>query len=113
MVSVTITDASGRTLSGQTTEAFWNSIAHTRPFTVGINCALGAKMAPYIRELSRIANTFVHCYPNAGLPNPLAETGYERPVDTAAALHDLANQGLLNVAEGCCGTTPSTFAGHH
>ena len=109
MVSVTITDASGRTLSGQTTEAFWNSIAHARPFTVGINCALGAKeMAPYIRELSRIANTFVHCYPNAGLPNPLAETGYdERPVDTAAALHDLANQGLLNVAGGCCGTTPA------
>ncbi len=109
MVSVTITDASGRTLSGQTTEAFWNSIAHAKPFTVGINCALGAKeMAPYIRELSRIADTFVHCYPNAGLPNPLAETGYdERPVDTAEALRDLAEQGLLNVAGGCCGTTPA------
>ncbi|HIG80568.1 MAG TPA: methionine synthase, partial [Verrucomicrobiales bacterium] len=109
MVSVTITDASGRTLSGQTTEAFWNSIAHAKPFTVGINCALGAKeMAPYIRELSRITDTFVHCYPNAGLPNPLAETGYdERPVDTAEALRDLADQGLLNVAGGCCGTTPA------
>ena len=108
MVSVTITDASGRTLSGQTTEAFWNSIAHAKPFTVGINCALGAnEMAPYIRELSRIADTFVHCYPNAGLPNPLSETGYdERPVDTAAALRDLADQGLLNIAGGCCGTTP-------
>ncbi len=108
MVSVTITDASGRTLSGQTTEAFWNSIAHAKPFTVGINCALGAKeMAPYIRELSRIADTFVHCYPNAGLPNPLADTGYdERPIDTAGALRDLADQGLLNVAGGCCGTTP-------
>jgi len=108
MVSVTITDASGRTLSGQTTEAFWNSIAHAKPFTVGINCALGAKeMAPYIRELSRIADTFVHCYPNAGLPNPLSETGYdERPVDTASALRDLADQGLLNIAGGCCGTTP-------
>jgi 5-methyltetrahydrofolate--homocysteine methyltransferase len=108
MVSVTITDASGRTLSGQTTEAFWNSIAHAKPFTVGINCALGAnEMAPYIRELSRIADTFVHCYPNAGLPNPLADTGYdERPEDTATALRDLADQGLLNVAGGCCGTTP-------
>ncbi|MDP7012025.1 MAG: methionine synthase [Verrucomicrobiota bacterium] len=108
MVSVTITDASGRTLSGQTTEAFWNSIAHAKPFTVGINCALGAnEMAPYIRELSRIADTFVHCYPNAGLPNPLSDTGYdERPEDTAAALRDLADQGLLNVAGGCCGTTP-------
>jgi len=109
MVSVTITDASGRTLSGQTTEAFWNSIAHAKPFTVGINCALGAKeMAPYIRELSQKSDSFVHCYPNAGLPNPLAETGYdERPVDTAEALHDLAEQGLLNVAGGCCGTTPA------
>ena len=108
MVSVTITDASGRTLSGQTTGAFWNSIAHANPFTVGINCALGAKeMAPYIRELSRVADSYVHCYPNAGLPNPLSDTGYdERPVDTAEALRDLADQGLLNIAGGCCGTTP-------
>ena len=108
MVSVTITDASGRTLSGQTTEAFWNSIAHANPFTVGINCALGGKeMAPYIRELSRVSDSYVHCYPNAGLPNPLADTGYdERPADTSAALRDLADQGLLNVAGGCCGTTP-------
>ena len=114
MVSVTITDASGRTLSGQTTEAFWNSIAHTKPFTVGINCALGAhEMAPYIRELSRCSDAFVHCYPNAGLPNPLSESGYdERPEDTAAALRDLADQGLLNVAGGCCGTTPVSILGN-
>jgi len=109
MVSVTITDASGRTLSGQTTEAFWNSIAHAKPFTIGINCALGAnEMAPYIRELSRCSDTFVHCYPNAGLPNPLSDSGYdERPEDTATALRNLAEQGLLNVAGGCCGTTPA------
>jgi len=109
MVSVTITDASGRTLSGQTTGAFWHSIAHAKPLTVGINCALGAnEMAPYIRELSRLADTFVHCYPNAGLPNPLSDTGYdELPADTAAALGELAQQGLLNVAGGCCGTTPA------
>jgi len=109
MVSVTITDASGRTLSGQTTEAFWNSIAHAKPFTVGINCALGAnEMAPYIRELSRCSDAFVHCYPNAGLPNPLSDSGYdERPEDTASALRDLADQGLLNMAGGCCGTTPA------
>ncbi len=108
MVSVTITDASGRTLSGQTTEAFWHSIAHVKPSTVGINCALGAnEMVPYIRELSRCSDTFLHCYPNAGLPNPLSDTGYdERPEDTAAALRDMADQGLINVAGGCCGTTP-------
>ena len=88
--------------------AFWNSIVHRKPFTVGINWALGAKeMAPYIRELSRIADTFVHCYPNAGLPNPLAETGYdEQPVDTAEALRDLAGPGLLNV----CLLSPSDAA---
>jgi len=109
MISVTITDASGRTLSGQTVEAFWTSIAHAKPLSVGINCALGAnEMAPYIRELSRCADTLVHCYPNAGLPNPLSDTGYdERPEDTAAALRDLADQGLLNAAGGCCGTTPA------
>ena len=108
MISVTITDASGRTLSGQTTEAFWHSIAHAKPLTVGINCALGAnEMVPYIRELSRCSDTFLHCYPNAGLPNPLSDTGYdERPEDTAAALRDMADQGLINVAGGCCGTTP-------
>ena len=108
MISVTITDASGRTLSGQTTEAFWHSIAHAKPLTVGINCALGAnEMVPYIRELSRCSDKFLHCYPNAGLPNPLSDTGYdERPEDTAAALRDMADQGLINVAGGCCGTTP-------
>ena len=78
IVSGTITDASGRTLSGQTTEAFWNSVRHVRPLAVGINCSLGAAlMRPYIEELARVADTFVSCYPNAGLPNPMAETGYD------------------------------------
>jgi len=109
IVSVTITDRSGRTLSGQTIEAFWNSIRHVRPFAVGVNCALGAKdMRPYIRELSRIADCFVHCYPNAGLPDPLSKTGYnEVPEDTGGQLEDFAEEGLLNFAGGCCGTTPA------
>jgi 5-methyltetrahydrofolate--homocysteine methyltransferase len=108
MISGTITDASGRTLTGQTTEAFWNSVRHARPLTVGLNCALGAKlMRPYIEELARVADTFVHAYPNAGLPNPLAETGYdELPPDTAAFLDDFAQSGFVNVVGGCCGTTP-------
>ena len=108
IISVTITDASGRTLSGQTTEACWNSIAHAKPLCVGLNCALGADaMRPYLQDLSRIADCRVHCYPNAGLPNPLAPTGYdEKPVDTAAALEHFARDGLLNLAGGCCGTTP-------
>jgi 5-methyltetrahydrofolate--homocysteine methyltransferase len=108
MISGTITDASGRTLTGQTTEAFWNSVRHARPLTVGLNCALGAKlMRPYIEELARVADTFVHAYPNAGLPNPLAETGYdELPADTAAFLEDFARSGFVNVVGGCCGTTP-------
>lgn len=108
IVSVTITDASGRTLSGQTTEACWNSIAHAKPLCVGLNCALGADaMRPYLQDLSRIAGCHVHCYPNAGLPNPLAPTGYdEKPADTAAALDIFARDGLLNLAGGCCGTTP-------
>ena len=96
MISGTITDASGRTLSGQTTEAFWNSVRHARPLTIGLNCALGAKlMRPYVEELARVADTFVRAYPNAGLPNPLSDTGYdELPADTAALLEDFARSGL-------------------
>src|SRR5688572_30141108 len=109
MISGTITDASGRTLSGQTPEAFWNSVRHARPLTVGLNCALGAKlMRPYIEELSAVADTFVLAYPNAGLPNPLAETGYdETPEQTASFLREFAESGFINVAGGCCGTTPA------
>ena len=108
ILSVTITDASGRTLSGQTTEASWNSISHSKPLCVGLNCALGADaMRPYLQELSRNADCLVHCYPNAGLPNPLAPTGYdETPEDTASSLSVFAEEGLLNIAGGCCGTTP-------
>ncbi len=108
MISGTITDASGRTLSGQTTEAFWNSIAHARPLSVGFNCALGAAlMRPYIEELSRLADCYVSCYPNAGLPDPLSETGFpEGPEDTAGFLEDFAKAGLVNIVGGCCGTTP-------
>ena len=108
IVSGTITDASGRTLSGQTPEAFWNSVRHARPFAVGLNCALGAKlMRPYIEELSNIADTYVSAYPNAGLPNPLAPTGYdETPEQTAGYLLDFARSGFVNIAGGCCGTTP-------
>jgi 5-methyltetrahydrofolate--homocysteine methyltransferase len=108
MLSVTITDASGRTLSGQTVEAFWNSVRHARPLSVGINCALGAaEMRPYIEELSRIADCFISCYPNAGLPNPLSETGYdETPPVTSGLLKEFADSGFLNIVGGCCGTTP-------
>lgn len=108
MVSVTITDRSGRTLSGQTVEAFWNSVRHAKPFSVGINCALGAEdMRPYIEELSRITDCRISCYPNAGLPNPLSETGYDETPDiTSALLLDFAKSGFLNIVGGCCGTTP-------
>lgn len=108
MVSVTITDQSGRTLSGQTSKAFWYSIKHANPISVGINCALGANaMRPYLQELSSAADCYISCYPNAGLPNPLSETGYdETPHDTANALGALADEGLLNIVGGCCGTTP-------
>jgi 5-methyltetrahydrofolate--homocysteine methyltransferase len=106
LISVTITDRSGRTLSGQTISAFWTSIAHARPLTVGINCALGARdMRPYIAELSRIAPTLVHAYPNAGLPNAFG--GYdETPEETSGLLAEWAKSGLVNVLGGCCGTTP-------
>ena len=108
IVSGTITDASGRTLSGQTTEAFWNSVRHARPLAVGLNCALGAAlMRPYIEEMARVADTFVSCYPNAGLPNPMSETGYdEAPETTARLLGDFARSGFVNIVGGCCGTTP-------
>ena len=108
IVSGTITDASGRTLSGQTTEAFWNSVRHARPLAVGLNCALGAAlMRPYIEEISRVADTFVSCYPNAGLPNPMSETGYdEAPETTARLIGEFARKGFVNIVGGCCGTTP-------
>ena len=108
ILSITITDASGRTLSGQTTEACWNSIAHAKPLGVGLNCALGADaMRSYLQALSKNADCFIHCYPNAGLPNPLAPTGYdEKPEDTASSLFTFAEEGILNMAGGCCGTTP-------
>lgn len=110
LISVTITDASGRTLSGQTTEAFYNSIRHTNPFCVGINCALGGRaMRPYLEELSRIASCHVSCYPNAGLPNAFG--GYdETPADMAAIMHDFASSGLVNLVGGCCGSTPDHIA---
>jgi 5-methyltetrahydrofolate--homocysteine methyltransferase len=106
IVSGTITDASGRTLSGQTTEAFWNSIRHARPMVVGLNCALGGKqLRPYIEELSRIADTFVCAYPNAGLPNAFGE--YDETGDeTAEILREFAASGFVNMVGGCCGTTP-------
>ena len=106
MVSGTISDASGRTLSGQTTEAFWNSIRHARPAVVGLNCALGAKqLRPYVEELARIADTYVCAYPNAGLPNAFGEYD-EAPHQTAATLSEFAASGFLNMVGGCCGTTP-------
>ncbi|MDH4149210.1 MAG: methionine synthase [Betaproteobacteria bacterium] len=109
MISGTITDASGRTLSGQTPEAFWNSVRHSRPLSIGLNCALGAQlMRPYIEEISTVADTYVCAYPNAGLPNPLAPTGYdELPDDTAAFILDFARSGFVNIVGGCCGTTPA------
>jgi len=110
MVSVTIVDQSGRTLSGQTVEAFWNSVSHAGLLSVGINCALGAKqMRPFMEELARIAPVFISCYPNAGLPNAFG--GFdETPEIMAADLHDFAANGWLNIVGGCCGTTPPHIA---
>lgn len=112
MISFTITDASGRTLSGQTVEAFWNSVRHARPLSVGLNCALGAKeMRPFLVELTRVADCFISCYPNAGLPNPLAPTGYDEiPETTAGYLKKFADEKLVNIVGGCCGTTPEHIA---
>ncbi|MES2934748.1 MAG: methionine synthase [Pseudomonadota bacterium] len=109
MISGTVTDASGRILSGQTVPAFWNSIRHAKPLTVGLNCALGAAlMRPYAEELSKIADTFVCIYPNAGLPNPMSDTGFdELPADTSSLLKEFAESGFINIAGGCCGTTPA------
>jgi 5-methyltetrahydrofolate--homocysteine methyltransferase len=106
MISVTITDKSGRTLSGQTVEAFWTSVAHARPLSVGVNCALGAReMRPHVEELSRIADVLVSCYPNAGLPNAFGEYD-ETPDTTANLVRGFVDEGLVNIVGGCCGTTP-------
>ncbi len=106
MISGTITDASGRTLSGQTLEAFYTSIMHAKPLSVGLNCALGAKeMRPHIAELSQIASCYVSAYPNAGLPNAMGEYD-ENPEDTGHYLEDWAKEGFVNIVGGCCGTTP-------
>ncbi|HXM25739.1 MAG TPA: methionine synthase [Chthoniobacterales bacterium] len=112
MASGTITDASGRTLTGQTTEAFWISISHAPLLSVGLNCALGPKeLRPYIEELSRIAPIYVSCYPNAGLPDPLSPTGFpETPESLAPQLKEWAELGWLNIVGGCCGTTPEHIA---
>jgi 5-methyltetrahydrofolate--homocysteine methyltransferase len=107
MISGTITDASGRTLSGQTAEAFWNSMRHAKPLSIGFNCALGAKqLRPHIEELSRIADTYVSAHPNAGLPNAMAEYD-ELPEETAGYIREWAQSGWLNITGGCCGTTPA------
>jgi 5-methyltetrahydrofolate--homocysteine methyltransferase len=113
ILSGTVTDASGRLLSGQTVEAFWHSVRHAQPLAVGLNCALGAAlMRPYLEELAKVAgDTFVSCYPNAGLPNPMSETGFdETPGVTAALMEGFASEGFLNIAGGCCGTTPEHIA---
>jgi 5-methyltetrahydrofolate--homocysteine methyltransferase len=112
MVSGTITDLSGRTLTGQTVEAFYTSVSHAPLLSIGLNCALGPKeMRPYIEELSRIAPIYVSCYPNAGLPEPLSPTGFpETPETLAPQIRDWAEQGWLNIVGGCCGTTPAHIA---
>ena len=106
MISGTITDASGRTLSGQTLEAFYTSVIHAKPLSIGLNCALGAKeMRPHIEELSQIASCYVSAYPNAGLPNAMGEYD-EQPEETAHFIEDWAKEGFVNIVGGCCGTTP-------
>ncbi|MDM0014366.1 homocysteine S-methyltransferase family protein [Variovorax sp. J22P168] len=113
IISGTVTDASGRILSGQTVTAFWHSVRHARPLAIGLNCALGAAlMRPYIQELARVADdTFISCYPNAGLPNPMSETGFDETPDvTSRLLHEFAADGLVNIVGGCCGTTPEHIA---
>jgi len=113
IISGTVTDASGRILSGQTVSAFWASVRHLQPLAVGLNCALGAAlMRPYIQELAKAAgDTYISCYPNAGLPNPMSETGFdETPEVTSRLLHEFAAEGLVNIVGGCCGTTPDHIA---
>jgi len=113
LISGTVTDASGRILSGQTVTAFWHSVRHARPLAVGLNCALGAAlMRPYIQELAKAApDTFISCYPNAGLPNPMSDTGFDETPDvTSRLLHEFAAEGLVNIVGGCCGTTPEHIA---
>ncbi|MCM3565769.1 homocysteine S-methyltransferase family protein [Hydrogenophaga intermedia] len=113
IISGTVTDASGRILSGQTVAAFWASVRHLQPLAVGLNCALGAAlMRPYIQELAKVAgDTFISCYPNAGLPNPMSDTGFdETPEVTSRLLHEFAAEGLVNIVGGCCGTTPDHIA---
>lgn len=106
MISGTITDASGRTLSGQTLEAFYNSVRHAKPLSIGLNCALGAsEMRPHIEELSQIAECYVSAYPNAGLPNAFGQYD-EQPSETAAIIEEWAREGFVNIVGGCCGTTP-------
>ncbi len=108
MISGTITDASGRTLTGQVTEAFYNSLAHAKPISIGLNCALGAEeLRQYVEEMSRVANCYVSAHPNAGLPNPLAPTGYDdTPENMAGHIKEWATSGFLNIIGGCCGTSP-------
>lgn len=113
IISGTVTDASGRILSGQTVTAFWHSVRHAQPLAIGLNCALGATlMRPYIQELNKVAGeTFISCYPNAGLPNPMSDTGFdETPEVTSRLLHEFAAEGLVNIVGGCCGTTPEHIA---
>ncbi len=112
IISGTVTDASGRILSGQTVAAFWHSMRHARPLAIGLNCALGAAlMRPYIEELAKLADTFISVYPNAGLPNPMADTGFdETPEITSSLLEEFARSGFVNIAGGCCGTTPAHIA---
>jgi 5-methyltetrahydrofolate--homocysteine methyltransferase len=109
IISGTITDASGRTLSGQTPTAFWHSVRHAKPLAVGLNCALGAAlMRPYLEEIAQVADAFISCYPNAGLPNPMSDTGYdETPEQTSRLVKDFAKSGFVNIIGGCCGTTPA------
>ena len=109
IISGTVTDASGRILSGQTVSAFWASVRHIQPLAVGLNCALGAAlMRPYLQELAKVAgDTFISCYPNAGLPNPMSDTGFDETPDvTSRLLRTFAEEGLVNILGGCCGTTP-------
>ncbi len=116
MISGTVTDASGRILSGQTVTAFWHSVRHAQPLAIGLNCALGATlMRPYIQELNRAApDTFISCYPNAGLPNPMSDTGFdETPADTSRLIREFAAEGLVNIVGGCCGTTPDHIGAIH